>query len=71
MSRVLAVCLCSILLLSSGFARAAETSGKDRLGRVVSDATLTDYRGASVSLAELKDKPVIVLAFLGLSLSWQ
>ena len=65
MRRGFAVCVGLILLLSSGFARAAEASGQDRLGRVIADATLTDYRGASVSLAELKDKPVVVLAFLG------
>lgn len=43
----------------------AETPSSDRLGRVISDAALTDYRGASVSLEEVKDKPIVVLAFLG------
>ncbi len=65
MLRGFQVCVCLILVLSNGPAWAAESVGKDRLGRVVSDAALTDYRGASVSLAELKDKPVVVLAFLG------
>ena len=60
-----AICVCLVLVLSNGLTQPAEASGKDRLGRVVSDAALTDYRGASVSLTELKDKPVIVLAFLG------
>lgn len=54
-----------LVLASCGAVRAAELSPQERLGRVVSDAALTDYRGASVSLAELKDKPVVVLAFLG------
>lgn len=65
MLRGFAVCICFILVLSSGTGWAAELAGKDRLGRVVSDAALTDFRGASVSLAEMKDKPVVVLAFLG------
>lgn len=59
------VCVCLVVVLSRGFAQAAETSSQDRIGRVISDATLTDYRGASVSLADVKDKPVVVLAFLG------
>ncbi len=65
MLRGFAVCVCSILLLSNGLAWAAEVSGKERLGRVVSNAALTDYRGASVSLADVKEKPIVVLAFLG------
>lgn len=54
-----------LVLASCGAVRAAELSPRERLGRVVSDAALTDYRGASVSLADVKDKPVVVLAFLG------
>ncbi len=65
MRRGFAVCVGLILVLSNGLTWAAEAAGKDRLGRVVSDSVLTDYRGASVSLASLKDKPIVVLAFLG------
>jgi peroxiredoxin len=54
-----------LVLASCGAVRAAELSQKERLGRVISDAALTDYRGASVTLADVKDKPVVVLAFLG------
>lgn len=60
-----AVCVCLVVVLSSGLAPAAEASPQDRIGRIISDAALTDYRGASVSLADVKDKPVVVLAFLG------
>lgn len=59
------ICLSLLALLSGGRVLAAETPGPDRLGRVISDAALTDFRGASVALAEVKDKPVVVLAFLG------
>lgn len=54
-----------LVLASCGAVRAAELSPQERLGRVVSDAVLTDYRGASVSLTDVKDKPIVVLAFLG------
>ncbi|MFM9963937.1 MAG: redoxin domain-containing protein [Planctomycetaceae bacterium] len=54
-----------ILALSCGVVRAAEASRSERLGRVIPDTALTDYRGASVSLADVRDKPVVVLAFLG------
>lgn len=59
------ICAALILTIFSGAARAAEASRTERLGRIVSEATLTDYRGASVSLADVQDKPVVVLAFLG------
>ncbi|MBM3970189.1 MAG: redoxin domain-containing protein [Planctomycetes bacterium] len=65
MRRGFQVCACLALVLSSPPAWAADASGKDRLGRVVSDAALTDYRGASVSMADVKEKPIVVLAFLG------
>ena len=65
MRRAFVVCVCLSFVLSKGLAQAAEASGQDRLGRIVSDAVLTDYRGASVSLADVKDKPIVVLAFLG------
>ncbi len=65
MVRDFVVCVGLWLVVSGGTARAAEASRPERLGRVISDTTLTDYRGASVSLAEFKDKPVVVLAFLG------
>ena len=54
-----------ILSIFCGTVRAAEASRTDRLGRVISEATITDYRGASVSLADVRDQPVVVLAFLG------
>ena len=54
-----------VVLVFAGMIRAAETPQTERLGRVIADAALTDYRGASVSLADLKDKPIVVLAFLG------
>lgn len=54
-----------LVLASYGAVCAAELSPQERLGRVVSDAVLTDYRGASVSLTDVKDKPIVVLAFLG------
>ncbi len=54
-----------ISLLAGGFVVAAESNRDERLGRVVSDFTLTDPRGASVSLADFREKPVVVLAFLG------
>lgn len=65
MRRGFAVCVCLAFVLSSELAQAAETSPQDRIGRVISDAVLTDYRGVSVSLDDVKDKPVVVLAFLG------
>ena len=43
----------------------AEKSRESALGRLVTNIGLTDYRGASVSLDDFKDKPVVVLAFLG------
>lgn len=54
-----------LVLASYGAVCAAELSPQERLGRVVSDAVLTDYRGASVSLTDVKDKPIVVLTFLG------
>ncbi|MBC7820788.1 MAG: redoxin domain-containing protein [Planctomycetaceae bacterium] len=65
MVRGFVICIGLFLTVSGGVVRAAEASRSERLGRVISDATLTDYRGASVSLAEIKDQPVVVLAFLG------
>lgn len=44
---------------------AAEISREAALGKSVTSASLTDHRGASVALDDFKDKPVIVLAFLG------
>ena len=40
----------------------AEKSRESALGRLVTNIGLTDYRGASVSLDDFKDKPVVVLA---------
>lgn len=54
-----------MMVTACGTLRAGEATQAERLGRVVPDVTLTDYRGASVSLADVKDKPVVVLAFLG------
>lgn len=58
-------CVALVVAISGRAVHAAEAARNDRLGRVISDAALTDYRGASVSLADVKDKPVVVLAFLG------
>ena len=59
------VCVVLTFVTSCGVARAADVSQTERLGRVIADAALTDFRGASGSLADFKDKPVVVLAFLG------
>ncbi|HLQ43976.1 MAG TPA: redoxin domain-containing protein, partial [Planctomycetaceae bacterium] len=58
------VLVCSSYV-ANNVSHAVEARPQDRLGRVISDTTLTDFRGASVSLADFRDKPVIVLAFLG------
>ncbi len=58
-------CVVLVLAISCGIVGAAESSRTERLGRVVSEATLTDYRGASMSLADVQDKPIVVLAFIG------
>jgi peroxiredoxin len=65
MNRYLLAVLLSAALLVQSFGIAADSKPNERLGRVVSDVTLTNSLGASVSLAEFQDKPVIVLAFLG------
>jgi peroxiredoxin len=54
-----------LLTICCGILGAAEALRSERLGRVISEATLTDYRGASVSLTDMKDKPIVVLAFIG------
>ncbi len=67
---VLIVCLMmtSFTGQSTGFtgqSTGAEASREATLGRSVTTASLTDYRGASVLLEDFKDKSVVVLAFLG------
>ncbi len=62
-SVVVVVCL-SVFLFSQQVI-GAEASREATLGRAVTTASLTDYRGAGVSLDDFKDKPVVVLAFLG------
>lgn len=44
---------------------AAETQPVSALGKKVADFTLADFRGKQCSLSELKDKKVVVIAFLG------
>ena len=60
---VVVVCWATISFLEKS--PGAESSRQATLGRSVTTASLTDYRGASVSLEDFKDKPVVVLAFLG------
>ncbi len=54
-----------LLLILVGRLSAADPSASSLLGRKVPDVALTDFRGANVSLAEFRDKPLVVLAFLG------
>lgn len=63
MQRVLVVLTGMILL--TGLFECESSLGKDSLSSGFSSLTLTDYRGAPVSLREFQETPVIVLAFLG------
>src|SRR5262245_1234901 len=49
-------------IVVAGLLMAAPASAKETS---VADFTLQDYRGKSVSLNDYKDKPIVVLAFLG------
>jgi peroxiredoxin len=54
------------LLSGLGLSSAAAAAGiQPRLGETVENFTLEDYRGATHLLADLADKQVVVLAFLG------
>lgn len=44
---------------------ASKTSKVSSLGKSVADFTLKDFRGKSVSLSDFSEKPVIVIAYLG------
>src|SRR5437764_10808547 len=46
-------------------ASAATAAEKSPIGRKVNNFTLKDYRGKEHSLAELQDRKLVVLAFLG------
>jgi len=49
----------------SAFARGGDVAGTSVLGRKAENFTLNDFYGKSHSLADFKDKKVVVLAFLG------
>jgi peroxiredoxin/mono/diheme cytochrome c family protein len=53
---------CFILCAAGALDPAASPSP---VGRAIADFTLRDFRGATFSLAQFKDKPVVVVAFLG------
>jgi peroxiredoxin len=57
--------LAVVLTWGCGLVRADAVDQAGRLGRTIADMTLTDYRGAAVSLGEFRDQQVVVLAFLG------
>ena len=63
-SRLLGAVVIGCLGLSA-IARGGDVAGSSVLGRKADNFTLNDFYGKSHSLADFKDKKIVVLAFLG------
>ena len=55
-----------VVCLAQALLTAAEPEKESRLGKPIANFELADFRGQPWSLAAVKDKPIIVVAFLGI-----